>query len=103
MADEKSTTNSNLTREDTEHVARLARLALSAEEVNKYQLELNSVLEVVKSLNEIDTANLPETAQVSGLVNVARADEAQAELSQADALLNAPQTDGKHFTVPGVL
>lgn len=92
-----------LTNEDVEHVALLARLELTPAEVTQYQAELNSVLEVVQALNELPTTDLAATAQVSGLVNVTRPDVVGPELTREEALLNAPSTDGQHFTVPGVL
>lgn len=92
-----------LTKEDVEHVALLARLELTPAEVTQYQTELNSVLAVVQALNEVPTTDLAATAQVSGLVNVTRPDAVGPELTREEALLNAPSTDGQHFTVPGVL
>lgn len=101
-----------LTKEDVEHVALLARLELTPTEVTQYQAELNSVLAVVQALNEIPTTDgstlrqtqgSPTLTSVSGLVNVTRPDAVGPELTREEALLNAPSTDGQHFTVPGVL
>lgn len=64
-----------LTKEQVEHIARLARLGLTPEEIEKYQTELSSILDYVEKLNEVDTENVEPTAQVTGLKNVMREDK----------------------------
>jgi aspartyl-tRNA(Asn)/glutamyl-tRNA(Gln) amidotransferase subunit C len=79
-----------LTKEDIEHTAYLARIKLSEKEVEKFEKELNSILEYMEILNEVDTSNVAETSQVTGLNNKIREDGAKTELSQDKALSNAP-------------
>lgn len=64
-----------ISKQDLKHIAELARLRLTAEEEEKFGKQLESVLQYVEKLNEVDTKNVPITAQVSGLVDVVRADE----------------------------
>jgi aspartyl-tRNA(Asn)/glutamyl-tRNA(Gln) amidotransferase subunit C len=81
-----------ISKEEIKHVAELARLKLTIEEEEKFGEQIESVLQYVEKLNEVDTKNIPITAQVSGLVNVTRADnslswsekELKTALDQAD-------------------
>lgn len=93
----------DLSLEDVQHLAHLARLELSAAEVAQYQTELNAVLEMMSVLQTVRADNLEETAQVSGLVNVVREDQTDATLPISDVLANAPQHKDGHFIVPDVL
>lgn len=65
----------SLTVADIEKIAGLARLALTEEEKIQYAHELSVVLDYFAQLNEVDTSNVPETCQVTGLEDVTRADE----------------------------
>ena len=64
-----------LKKNEVEHVAKLARLKLSEAEVEMYSQELGSILSFVQTLNELDTKEVEETAQLSGLVDVFRDDK----------------------------
>jgi aspartyl-tRNA(Asn)/glutamyl-tRNA(Gln) amidotransferase subunit C len=84
-----------LTLAETEHVAHLARLRLSAEELEKMRAQLSNILEYIEMLQDLDVSNIPLTAQVTDLVNVVRQDEIRPSLARADALANAAsQSDG---------
>lgn len=63
-----------LSKEQVEHVARLARLGLTPKEVEKFQTQMSSILDYVEQLNEVDTSGVELTAQVTGLTNVMRED-----------------------------
>lgn len=63
-----------LSREEVDHVAKLARLRLSEKEKDKYSKELSSILGYVEKLQQVDTKNVEPTSQVTGLVNVMRED-----------------------------
>lgn len=78
-----------LTISDIEKIAGLARLALTEEEKTQYARELSTVLDYFAQLNEVDTSNVPETCQVTGLEDVTRADEAVPTLPQMRAELVA--------------
>lgn len=84
-----------LTIEEVKHVAHLARLRLSDEELAKLQSDLSHILGHIDMLKEVDVENVPPTAQVTDLTNVLRDDEVRASLPREDVLANAPdQRDG---------
>ncbi len=92
-----------LSREEVEHIAGLARLALSDEEVALYQEQLSTILEYFERLQELDTKTIPPTASVLPLRSVMRADEPRPPLPREDILANAPAADEGCFKVPAVL
>jgi len=84
-----------LTIEEVKHVAHLARLRLSDEELEKLQTDLSHILDYIDMLKEVDVADVPPTAQVTDLANVMRDDEVRPSLPPEDVLANAPdQRDG---------
>ena len=92
-----------LSRRDVEHVAHLARLGLSDEEVALFEEQLNHILEQFDVLSELDTEAIEPTARVIELENVLRHDVVRPGLTVAAALANAPDRAGDHFLVPAVL
>jgi aspartyl-tRNA(Asn)/glutamyl-tRNA(Gln) amidotransferase subunit C len=92
-----------LTRRDVEHVAHLARLGLSADEVALFEVQLNHILEQFAVLSELDTEAIAPTARVIELENVLREDVVRPSLAVEDALANAPERGGDHFVVPVIL
>jgi len=92
-----------LTREQVEHVADLAKLGLSEEEIVLYQEQLSAILEYAAILQRLDTDAIPPTTTVLPLLSVLRADEPAASLSQEDALANAPSVADGHFQVRAIL
>lgn len=85
-----------LTTEDVLHLARLARIELTNDEVARFQEQLTEVIDYnIELLSEVDVTNVEPTSQTTGLVNVWRDDEPRPSQSQATALSNAPaQKDG---------
>ncbi len=92
-----------LTGDEVRHIANLARVALSDDEVERFRGQLSSILAHFETLNAIDTSDVPPTAQTLDLVNVERADTARASASPADILLNAPRREGAYLRVRAVL
>ena len=92
-----------LSRSDIEHVAHLARLGLSDEEVSLLEGQLNHILEQYVVLSELDTDDIPPTAQVIELEGVMRDDVVRPGFDVETALANAPERRGDHFVVPAVL
>jgi aspartyl-tRNA(Asn)/glutamyl-tRNA(Gln) amidotransferase subunit C len=92
-----------LSREEVEHIADLARLALSDEEVARYQGQLSTILEHFEHLQELETDDIPPTASVLPLRSVMRADEARPPLERERILENAPEARDGCFKVPAVL
>ena len=89
-----------ITKDDVLHVARLARLALSDDEVERLQTELNAILEAVGKVSELDLSDVPPTSHPLDLVNVWDDDEPRPSLTVDEALTNAPEREGDGFRVP---
>jgi aspartyl-tRNA(Asn)/glutamyl-tRNA(Gln) amidotransferase subunit C len=92
-----------ITRADVEHVAALARLGLTHDEIDRMQGQLNRILEAIGQLQSVDTSAVGPTAQVIALENVMRDDQARPPMSRDAALANAPLREGDHLRVPVVL
>jgi aspartyl-tRNA(Asn)/glutamyl-tRNA(Gln) amidotransferase subunit C len=92
-----------ISRETVEHVAALARLGLSEEELDRMQEQLSHILETIEQLREVDTSSVDPTASVIALENVMRNDIARPPMSREAALANAPRREGDHLRVPTVL
>ena len=93
----------SLTRSDVEHVAHLARLGLTGDELARLQGQLNHILDQYLKLAELDTDAIPPTAQVIELENILRDDVATASLPVEAILENAPERDRDFFVVPAIL
>ena len=87
-------------REQVLHVARLARLKLTDEEVERMSGELSSILDHIEKIGELDLDDVAPTSHVVELENVLRADEPRPSLPREAALDQAPDTDGSGFRVP---
>jgi len=93
-----------ITKEEIIHVAELSRLSLSEDEITEYQTELSAVLGYIENLNEVDIKGVEATAQVSGLVNVWRADDLKPWNEDEVALALAQgRTEGGQIKVKRVL
>jgi aspartyl-tRNA(Asn)/glutamyl-tRNA(Gln) amidotransferase subunit C len=92
-----------LTREEVEHIADLAKLGLTAVEIDTFREQLSAILDHAALLKRLDTDAIPPTASVLPLQNVMRADEVQPSLSQEDALANAPSASAGFFQVKAIL
>jgi aspartyl-tRNA(Asn)/glutamyl-tRNA(Gln) amidotransferase subunit C len=92
-----------LTREQVIHIAELARLSLTDQEIALYQEQLSAVLEYAERLQDLDTEAIPPTATVLPARNVMRADEPRPAMAREDILANAPETQDGCFRVQAVL
>jgi aspartyl-tRNA(Asn)/glutamyl-tRNA(Gln) amidotransferase subunit C len=92
-----------LSRDDVLHVARLARLGVTEEDVTKFQQQLSQILDHFESLNAIATDDVPPTTHTLPLHNVTAADEPGASLTQAQVLANAPLAQDGYLRVRAVL
>jgi len=92
-----------ISREDVEHIAFLARLGLGEDEKQTFQEQLSGILEYMKTLAELDTSDIPPTAQVIPLQNVMRDDRVEPSLPREAVLANAPEREGDFLRVPPVL
>ena len=89
-----------ISRDEVLHVARLARLALTDEEVERLTGELDAILDAVGVVSELELADVPPTSHPLDLVNVWDEDVRRPSLPLEDVLANAPDADGAHFRVP---
>ena len=85
------------------HIAKLARLSLSDDEVHQFAGQLGGILEYVRQLDAVDTTGVQPMAHPSPVTDVLRADEPGAAFDADRALENAPQREGRFFKVPPVL
>jgi aspartyl-tRNA(Asn)/glutamyl-tRNA(Gln) amidotransferase subunit C len=92
-----------LTRADVEHVARLARLALTDEEIDGLTSELGAILEYAAQVSALDTEGVPPTAHPLPLANVFRRDDIRPCLSRDEVLAEAPTAEDGRFRVPRIL
>jgi len=91
-----------ITREQVLHVARLARLALSGEEVERFGSQLSAILDAVGKVSELDLEGVEPTSHPLDLVNVLDEDEPRPSLPVSEALANAPDPESGFFGVPAV-
>src|SRR6266540_3501826 len=89
-----------ITREDVLHVAALAGLGLTEEEIARLEVQLNDILAAVGKVSELDLSDVPPTSHPLAVVNALRPDEPRASLPLDDVFANAPERDGDHFRVP---
>ena len=92
-----------LTNDDVLHVANLARLELTDDDLERMRDQLSSILDHIAVLQHLDTDDIPPTAQVNPLINVMRDDVVTPSLSQEAALQNAPQSRNGFIEVRAVL
>lgn len=92
-----------LSREDVLHIARLARMGVSDEDVERFREQLSNILENFQALQQVDTANVSPTAQSIVIQNVMKDDVGRPSLPPEDVLANAPQRDGDFFRIKAVL
>ena len=88
---------------EVEHVAELARLRLTEDEIALFRDQLSAILDYAAVLQQVDTSAVPPTATVLPLRNVMRADEPRPSLSQEDVLANAPDSSDGFFRVQAIL
>ena len=89
-----------LTREEVLHVARLASLALTDEEVERFREQLSAILEAVGTVSELELEGVEPTSHPLDIANVWAEDEPRPSLPPDEALVNAPERDGGFFRVP---
>lgn len=92
-----------ITREEVEHVARLARLELRPDEMERITGQLDTLLGYVAKLDEVDTTGVPVTTHSGATDNAFREDVVTPSLSRESALAGAPQQNGESFVVPRIL
>jgi aspartyl-tRNA(Asn)/glutamyl-tRNA(Gln) amidotransferase subunit C len=89
-----------ITRDDVLHVAALAKLELTEEEIDRLTEQLNDILAAVGKVSELDLDDVPPTSHPLAVVNVFGADEPRPSLPLDDVFANAPEREDQYFRVP---
>ena len=89
--------------DEVEHIAELARLTLTDDEIARYSDQLSAILEYFSILQKLETTDISPTSSVFAGRNVLRPDEPRPGLSEEDLLRNAPDAEANQFRVPPVL
>ena len=93
----------NITKEEVKHVANLAKLECSEEELNKFTNQIEDIVNLVNSLNEVDTKGVEPTFSVTDQINRMREDIAVKSGQKDDLLANAPETEDGFIRVPAII
>jgi aspartyl-tRNA(Asn)/glutamyl-tRNA(Gln) amidotransferase subunit C len=92
-----------ISKEQVEHVAKLARLAMGEEEKELFTRQLGDILTYIEKLEELDTTKVEPTSHVIPIKNVFREDETRPCLSREEILKNAPDRTEEYFRVPRII
>jgi aspartyl-tRNA(Asn)/glutamyl-tRNA(Gln) amidotransferase subunit C len=92
-----------ITKEQVEHVAKLARLAITEEEKATFSEQLSSILTYVEQLNQLDTSKVEPTSHVLSMQNVFREDRVKDSLPREEILAGAPDASEEFFRVPRII
>lgn len=94
---------SRISAEEVKHVANLARLAVTEEEVEKFTQQLDKIISFAEQLNELDTENVEPTSHVLDMKNVMREDVPAKGLPREEVLKNAPEHENGQIKVPSII
>ncbi len=92
-----------LSKEEVQHIALLARVGMTEDDLELFRVQLSNILEQFRVLDGLDTADVSHTSHTVDLTSVFREDEAAPSLSKGDVLANAPREDDGFFRVKSVL
>ena len=92
-----------ISKEEIIHIAKLASLNLSEEEIEKYAQDMTDILEFAEVVNNLNTDEIKETVGINGEYNVFRKDEVKQSISKDELLKNAPSQDDGMFRIPKVI
>ncbi len=93
----------SITRDEVAHLARLARLALEDDELDRFGGQLDAIVHAISRIGDLDTADVPPTSHAFPMINITRVDEVRPSLTQAQALSGAPAQEDGRFRVPRIL
>ena len=91
-----------ITKDDVKHVAKLARLTLTEEEIDKYSEQLGNILKYVEQMNEVDTTGIEPMPHAIPITNVMREDVVKYEQNKEELMKNAPYEEDGFFRVPKI-
>jgi aspartyl-tRNA(Asn)/glutamyl-tRNA(Gln) amidotransferase subunit C len=89
--------------DEVEHIAKLAKLKFSDEELEDFTHRFNDILKYMEMLNKVDTSNIEPLSHPVEMTNVFRDDKLNKSVPTEDALKNAPESDGEFFRVPKII
>ena len=92
-----------ISEDEIKHIAKLASLSLTEDEIQRYAKDLTDILEMANLVNNVNTDNVDETIGINGLYNVFRKDEIKSCSKRDELLANAPSQDEGMFRIPKVL
>lgn len=92
-----------ISKEEIIHIAKLASLNLSDEEIDKYTKDMQEILEFANTVNNVNTEGVEETIGTKSAYNVFRKDEVKQTISKEELLKNAPSQDEGMFRIPKVI
>jgi aspartyl-tRNA(Asn)/glutamyl-tRNA(Gln) amidotransferase subunit C len=92
-----------ISREEVAHLARLSRLALGDDELDRLAAQLDQIIAAVNRIQEVAAEDIPPTSHALPLTNVFRTDEVRPGLASAEALAAAPAVEQDRFRVPRIL
>ncbi|GAA0440610.1 Asp-tRNA(Asn)/Glu-tRNA(Gln) amidotransferase subunit GatC [Agaribacter marinus] len=93
----------DISKDQVKHVAHLARLEVSEEEVEMFTEQLSSIITYAEQLNELDTSDVEPTTHVLDIKNVLRKDKPKKWITQEEAMKNAPDQQDGQYRVPSIL
>jgi len=93
----------SISKEEIIHIAKLASLNLSEEEIDGYTKDMQEILEFANTVNNVNTDNIKETIGANGGYNVFRKDEIKQNITKEELLKNAPSQDEGMFRIPKVI
>ena len=94
---------SEITPEDVKHIADLARLEFSQQELDQFQGNLERILDYISKLNQLDTDDVPPTSHVIPIRNVTKTDEVIQRYDRQQILANSPSQEKGYFEVPKII
>ena len=94
---------SEITPDDVEHIANLARLEFSRQELDQFQGNLKRILDYISKLNQLDTDDVPPTSHVLPIRNVTKTDEGIQRYDRQEIFANAPSQEKGYFEVPKII
>ena len=92
-----------ISKEEVRHIARLAKLRLSPEEIERFQVELSSILDYIEQLRQVDMTGITPAPKYASIGNAPREDEVEPSLPVDDVMANAPAKENNMFAVPKVI
>ncbi|ADR17998.1 Asp-tRNA(Asn)/Glu-tRNA(Gln) amidotransferase subunit GatC [Calditerrivibrio nitroreducens] len=95
--------NGIITEDNVKHIAKLSKLTFEDKEIGRFVNELNSILDYINKLNELDTSDVEPTSHALDLTNVTRPDIPERVITREEALQNAPDEGYNHFKVPRII